>query len=144
KMTIEESPKCPSCKKPVEANTPMGLCPECLVRSGFFTGAAPSQPEPRRRRFQAPDIDELRPLFSQLDIESLIGAGGMGAVYKARQHLLDRPVALKILARDDNEDGHFSERFQREAQALAKLNHPNIVTVYDFGQAGEHHYLIME
>ena len=60
----------------------------------------------------------------------------MGVVYKARQKSLDRFVALKILAPERVGQEKFAERFAREAQALARLNHPNIVTVYDFGETG--------
>ncbi len=67
------------------------------------------------------------------DIQELIGQGGMGAVYKARQKHLDRLVALKILPTELSGDADFAERFSREARALARLSHPNLVTVYDFG-----------
>ncbi len=68
----------------------------------------------------------------------------MGAVYKARQKSLGRFVALKILNPRHAANPSFAERFSREAQALAELNHPNIVTVHDFGQAGEFYFLLME
>ena len=68
----------------------------------------------------------------------------MGVVYKARQKTLNRFVALKLLAPERVRDAKFAERFAREAQALAALNHPNIVTIYDFGQAGGFYYLLME
>src|SRR5436853_1696811 len=68
----------------------------------------------------------------------------MGVVYKARQKTLNRLVALKLLAPERVGDAKFAERFTREAQALAALNHPNIVTVYDFGQAGGFYFLLME
>jgi serine/threonine protein kinase len=74
----------------------------------------------------------------------LIGAGGMGAVYKARQPKLGRLVALKTLSQDLAESPAFSERFNREARVLALLNHPNIVTVYDFGKQGGFFFLLME
>ena len=68
----------------------------------------------------------------------------MGAVYKARQPRLDRFVALKILAPEKQNDLQFAERFEREARALARLNHPNIVTVFDFGEVQGQFYLLME
>ncbi len=68
----------------------------------------------------------------------------MGVVYKARQKTLNRFVALKLLAPERVHDPKFAERFTREAQALAALNHPNIVTIYDFGQAGGFYFLLME
>jgi tRNA A-37 threonylcarbamoyl transferase component Bud32 len=86
----------------------------------------------------------LKGLFPQLDILGLIGCGGMGAVYRARQRGLDRVVALKILPQQLSKDAGFAERFAREARALARLNHPNIVDVYDLGQAGAIYYFLME
>jgi eukaryotic-like serine/threonine-protein kinase len=74
----------------------------------------------------------------------LIGQGGMGAVYKARQPRLDRIVALKILPAEAARDPAFQERFTREAQSLARLSHPNIVNVYDFGEADGLYYFLME
>ena len=68
----------------------------------------------------------------------------MGVVYKARQKTLNRFVALKLLAPERVLDLQFAERFTREAQALAALNHPNIVTIHDFGQTGGFYYLLME
>ncbi len=82
--------------------------------------------------------------FPQLEILECLGRGGMGVVYKARQPKLNRLVALKILAPEKGDDPKFAERFQREAQALARLNHPNIVTVHDFGEADGLYYLLME
>ncbi len=91
-----------------------------------------------------PDIAELTAKFPQLEILELIGKGGMGAVYKARQKQLDRIVALKILPPGIGDDPAFAERFAREAKALAKLNHPGIVTLYEFGDAGGQFYFLME
>ena len=88
--------------------------------------------------------EELSPHFPQLEIMQCLGRGGMGVVYKARQKTLNRLVALKLLAPERVKDAQFAERFTREAQALAQLSHPHIVTVYDFGQAGEFFYLLME
>ncbi|MEQ1860607.1 MAG: protein kinase [Chthoniobacteraceae bacterium] len=86
----------------------------------------------------------MRTAFPNLEVAELIGSGGMGAVFKARQPQLDRFVALKILPAELAGRGGFSERFQREAQALARLSHPHIVTIHDFGQAGGFFYLLME
>ncbi len=92
-----------------------------------------------------PTIDELAGQFPQLEIQRMIGRGGMGAIYQARQTALDRDVALKIITKEVSDDPMFVERFEREAKALAKLSHPNIVTVFDFGRtASGMAYLIME
>jgi serine/threonine protein kinase len=96
------------------------------------------------RTFVPPSVAELTPLFPQLEIFELIGQGGMGAVYKARQKELDRIVALKILPPDMGDTPGFAERFSREAKALAKLNHPGIVTIHEFGRANGLFYFLME
>ena len=92
----------------------------------------------------APPPEEIARQFPQLEVLECLGRGGMGMVYKARQPRLNRFVALKILAREKEKDPRFAERFTREAQALARLNHPNIVTVYDFGETNGLYYLLME
>ena len=89
-------------------------------------------------------VAELSSHFSQLEILEVLGHGGMGVVYKARQIELDRLVALKILRPNISHDTGFAERFLREARALAKLNHPNIITVYDFGRKEALFFFIME
>ena len=71
----------------------------------------------------------------QFEMHELIGRGGMGVVYRARQQQLDRVVALKILPQVDALSPDFVARFTREARSLARLNHPNIVTVYDIGES---------
>jgi len=91
-----------------------------------------------------PRPDEIAHLFPQLEILESLGRGGMGVVYKARQKSLDRLVAIKLLAPERVQDPEFAARFQREAQALARLSHPNIVTIHDFGQAGDFYFLLME
>jgi predicted Ser/Thr protein kinase len=131
---------CPSCAKPLAADAPQGICPECLVKAGLGTepGTDPGG------GFVALSVDAVAKLFPQFEILALIGKGGMGAVYSARQVTLDRVVALKILPPRTGNDPGFAERFAREARALAKLSHPNIVAVYEFGQVDGLHYLIME
>ena len=96
------------------------------------------------RFFEPPSVGRISELFPALDVLSLLGAGGMGAVYKARQKGLDRLVALKILPEEFGHDVKFALRFTREARTLARLNHPNIVSVYEFGSVGEVYYFLME
>ncbi len=90
-----------------------------------------------------PSPQALAPFFPGYAIETLLGRGGMGAVYRARQLSLGRAVALKLLpfALGVHED--FAERFRREAAALARLNHPHIVAVHDFGQADDGHFFML-
>jgi serine/threonine protein kinase len=94
--------------------------------------------------FTAPPVEEVARLFPQLEVLGLIGQGGMGAVYRARQKELDRVVALKVLPPDIGRDRTFAERFTREARALAKLNHAGIVTLYEFGVADGLFFFLME
>lgn len=94
--------------------------------------------------FQAPEIKEVALLFPAYDVHSLIACGGMGAVYKATQRSLDRMTAIKILPLEFSADAEFRKAFEAEAKAMAKLNHPNLIGVYDFGEAGGMLYIIME
>ena len=118
-----------------------GLDPAELLKQGaaedtFMAGATIA--------FNPPLLEELAAVFPQFEILELIGKGGMGAVYKVRQKDLDRIVALKILPPAIGQSPEFSNRFTREAKALAKLNHPGIVTLHEFGQADGLYFILME
>ena len=126
---------CPTCSTPIPAAAPGGFCPGCLLRDAA---------EPASTGQPAPSLEAVAEAFPTLEIISLIGQGGMGSVYKVRQPSLDRIVALKLLAPQLSRDPAFAERFTREARVLGKLNHPNIVTVYEHGESGGFYYLIME
>ncbi len=138
-MTATEN-ICPFCGKPVQTTALQGICPECMLKAGLVEtgevgpdGTVVGKPLPQ----PVPGIEEIAPHFPQLEILECLGRGGMGAVYKARQPKLDRFVALKILTRRQANgitDTEFAARFQQEARALARLNHPDIVAVYDFGE----------
>ena len=94
--------------------------------------------------FVAPDPADLAPLFPGYEIQGLIATGGMGAVYCAVQKSLDRTVALKILPMELSKDAAFCAGFEAEAKAMARLNHPNLIGVYDFGEVNGMLYIIME
>ena len=83
-------------------------------------------------------------IAERYEIEELVGAGGMSSVYKARDTLLERNVALKILHEHYTADGEFVERFKREARAVAQLSHPNIVTVIDRGEDQGKQFIVFE
>ena len=83
-------------------------------------------------------------LNQRYELQRRVGRGGMADVFLARDQLLDRPVALKVLFPEFAQDPAFVERFRREAQAAANLNHPNIVGVYDWGEAAGTYYIVME
>ena len=90
------------------------------------------------------DINSLAELLPAFEVERLIARGGMGAVYKARQRSLDRDVAIKILSRELGDDPLFRDSFQAEAKAMARLNHPNLVKVFDTGDLNGLLYIVME
>ena len=137
---------CPECGNPLPNDT--GVCPQCVLALGIkkteSSGTPGFQPTLDGIAGNAPRPEELVAKFPNLEIQHLVGHGGMGAVYQARQKNLDRIVALKILSPKLGNDPAFAERFMREARTLAKLAHPNIITVFDFGEADHTYYLIME
>ena len=138
---MNEKPVCPQCGRQLPSYAPQGVCPACVARANLETGTgwgtgSDARPPPMT-------VEEVARLFPEMEILDLLGSGGMGAVYKARQPKLERLVALKILNRHDG-DSRFVERFTREAQTLARLNHPNIVAVHEFGERDGFFFLIME
>jgi predicted Ser/Thr protein kinase len=150
-MNMDTLRFCPQCQQPLPANAPEGLCPQCLLRAAAITNFAPSEPQPVTTSGSGGgdivDIGDpvaVGKCLPQFEIIALLGRGGMGVVYKARQLNLDRIVALKILPPVDSQSADFVERFRREARSLAKLSHPNIVAVHDFGESGGLYYFAME
>jgi tetratricopeptide (TPR) repeat protein/predicted Ser/Thr protein kinase len=117
-----------------------GLSPQDLMAEMM----QPTQPGDATPTIPPLTPEELAPHFPQLEIVECLGRGGMGVVYKARQKSLNRMVALKLLAPERADDPQFAARFEKEAHALAALNHSNIVGVYDFGRAGGFYFLLME
>lgn len=136
---------CPRCGLPLEEDRP---CSACLLEFAAETDVFHSNSLPEL------EIEFVREAFPQLEIVEMAGRGGMGTVFKARQPKLDRFIALKILPENRARHPSFAERFEREGKLLARLSHPNIVAVYDFGQTeinvpGEEkpvsfYYLMME
>lgn len=114
------------------------------VINDIFDDGVLNDGKKRAGAFVPPSLESLSERFPSLEILELLGAGGMGAVYKARQEGLDRIVALKILPEELSDDMTFALRFTREARTLAKLNHPHIVSVYEFGHADDTYYFLME
>ncbi|MCO6045853.1 serine/threonine-protein kinase [Aeoliella sp. ICT_H6.2] len=133
---------CPNCGAKLPDDAPARLCPRCLVAAGLESHAvlaesapeAPTIDSPAASGFVPPSTEQLAGEFPQLEILSLLGYGGMGAVYKARQTNLDRLVALKIIRPEATLDRTFASRFNREAKTLARLSHQHIVNVFDFGE----------
>ena len=140
---------CPKCGLPVDATTLGGLCPTCVRRVAL---AGPDSDDGEagpaaKGAWTPPPVAELAVLLppETYVVESLIGRGGMGAVYRARQLRLDRVVAIKVMRHDHRAGLDFIERFRHESLTLARLSHPNIVSVIDSGEAGaELLFLVME
>jgi eukaryotic-like serine/threonine-protein kinase len=115
------STACPRCALPLDA-TRLPVCPRCLLQA------------------------EIEPalLGDSIELHEEIGRGGMGTVHRAHHIRLDRPVAVKFLAEPLASQPEFAERFRREARALARLNHPGIVAVHDYGEQDGRGYIVME
>lgn len=149
--TKQPNPSCPECGADLSDSSPGTPCSACLLKLGMQTwqaefgntGMQPTIPVGASSS-RDPVAPDLAAKFPQLEILHLVARGGMGDVYCARQTRLNRLVALKIIRPDAQASPGFADRFVREAQALAKLNHQNIVTVYDFGQTDGVYYFIME
>ena len=139
---MNETYRCPKCGQPVPQDAPEGLCPRCVGALNLDSETGPAGAA--TAAVPPPSAQELSPHFPHLEILEVIGQGGMGVVYKVRQKELDRLAALKILPPGIGGDPAFAERFAREAKALARLNHPGIVTIYDFGRADGLFYFLME
>ncbi len=141
---------CPTCQTTLPDGFPGGLCPKCLLAGAVSSSSGPEMAG-EKKITGVPDLAELQGMFPELEILGLLGTGGMGAVFKARQTRLDRLVALKIMVAPPGEEAGFALRFEREAQVLARLSHPRIVIIHDFGDVGKEgngevrlHYILME
>ena len=137
---------CPRCQAALAPDAPEGLCPACLMAGGLEANSLPptSSGHGTPSGIGTVDAAALAEAFPNLEILELLGQGGMGTVFKVRQKNLDRLAALKVIPPQAALDPTFAERFSREARALARLNHANIVTVYDQGQLGGFYFLLME
>jgi serine/threonine protein kinase len=127
---------CPQCGASLPTDALAGLCPRCLMAVNMATQTVLSEADAGMASDPKPpplSPEEIATLFPNLEILECLGRGGMGVVYKARQKSLNRLVALKLLAPERAHDPQFAARFEKEAHALATLNHPNIVAIHDFG-----------
>jgi tRNA A-37 threonylcarbamoyl transferase component Bud32 len=142
---MSQEARCSECGSPLEGDSPSGQCPRCLLKRGLEANTIEyTAGRDESARWMPPAPEELAARFPELDILELIGRGGMGAVYKARQTKLHRVVALKILPPEIGRDPAFADRFAHEAQAMARLSHPHIVAIYDFGDRQGLYFFLME
>ena len=145
---------CPYCQCEIHVEAENEVAPEADQAAGNVAGIDPGELLLRGMQTEqtigadwvAPSIDDLNDsLEDRYEIISILGRGGMGAVYKARDSRLDRLVAVKILPLELGENSEALARFQREAKSLAALDHPNIINIHDYGQTTDGHlYFVME
>jgi WD40 repeat protein len=133
---------CPACGRPLAASAPGGLCPRCLL--GGLLGGADAQPDDDQ---PAPDATlgaSVGEIIGDYELLELLGRGGMGVVWRARQLRLNREVALKMIPAGEFAGPEAVRRFLLEAEAVAHLDHPHIVPIYEIGEAARRHYFSMK
>ncbi|MCA9285569.1 MAG: serine/threonine protein kinase [Phycisphaerales bacterium] len=137
-VSQEELDLCKSVLQDPGASSELRTLGDVLVQNEFVTRRQFSR---LRTEFEADRSSQKIPGYRIL---SKLGSGAMATVFLAKQLSLDRMVAIKVLPKKFSANAKFIERFYKEGRAAAKLNDPNIVAAYDVGQAGDHHYFVME
>ena len=126
---IAQKTTCQGCGASISVDAPFGQCPRCLIAHGFVNDEIA--------------VESPRRVFGDYELLERIGRGGMGVVFKARQISLDRTVAVKMVRDCELDSPVALRRFQVEAETVAKLDHANIVPIYEMGEHDGEHFFSM-
>src|SRR5882672_9804800 len=135
---MSDKANCPGCGAALPSNVPAGLCPHCALRDALDLGDKPPAASAASTRAR------VGRCLGDYELLKQIGRGGMGVVYQAHQFSLNRDVALKLVLDANQSSPRAIGRFQLEAEAAARLNHPNIVPIYEIAEVEEQHFLTMK